>query len=194
VGTAEADFMGLARDESGRLFVSGHPGPGLGGVDPLGLVMSADGGSTWETISLEGEVDFHALASRGDELVGWDTRGPLRWSQDAGRTWVSGPAIAPTSIAWFGDQVWLATPERGLLTWRPGAADVEAIGLPSVLVAASQDGQVIWRIDSDGAVYRSEDANTWESVGAVLAAEGFAADRERAYVVTATEVVILPAP
>jgi hypothetical protein len=191
IGTAEADFMGLARDESGRLFASGHPGPGLGETDPLGLVMSVDEGTTWKTMSLAGEVDFHALASRGDEVVGWGTRGPLRWSRDGGRTWSNGPSIAPTTIAWFGDRVWLATPESGLMTWRPGEPAVDPTGLLSVGVAASQDGTAIWRIDSDGAVYRSQDGVRWESAGTILAAEGFAADRDRAYVVTATTVEVL---
>jgi photosystem II stability/assembly factor-like uncharacterized protein len=56
------DYMGFsaARD---ALYSSGHPAPGTGLVNPFGLIKSGDGGKTWTKLGLEGESDFHLLAT-----------------------------------------------------------------------------------------------------------------------------------
>ena len=191
IGTSQDDLMGFAGEASGSLVASGHPGPGSTLPNPLGLVTSRDGGKSWRPASLQGEVDFHGLAVRGDEVVGWDTRGPLQWSTDAGMTWTPGPVLTPTSLAWFGDDVWLATPDLGLVTWRPGASDVVVRDVPGLLVAASPDGSVLWRMDGDGVVHRTRDGLTWEERGKVTSVEAFAGDAERAYAVTGRTVEIV---
>jgi uncharacterized protein (DUF305 family) len=191
VGSSQDDLMGFAGEASGSLVASGHPGPGSSLPNPLGLVISEDGGQSWRPTSLQGEVDFHGLAVRGDEIVGWDTRGPLQWSTDGGVTWTPGPALTPTSLAWFGDDVWLATPDLGLVTWRPGAADVVVRDVPGLLVAVSPDGRALWRMDDDGVVHRTRDGITWEERGQVTSVEALAGDAERAYAVTARSVQIV---
>lgn len=195
VGDSTDDFMGFAGDPSGLLVASGHPGPGSTLPNPLGLITSTDGGASWEPISLTGEVDFHSLAVDGDEVVGWDTRGPVLWSTDRGATWQEGPSLTPTSLAWFDGKVWMATPDQGLLTWQPGGDTAVPGGeqIPAVLLAASGDGQALWRIDRDGAVHRTLDGVTWQQAGRVISVEAFAADRERALAVTRTSVQTLSA-
>ena len=191
VGFAQDDFMGFTGQMSGTLVASGHPGPGSDLPNPLGLLASEDGGDTWQSRSLLGEVDFHGLTVRGDEIVGWDTRGPLQWSTDGGSTWSAGPSLTPTALAWFGDTVWLATPDQGLVTWRPGDADVVAMDAPTVLVSAAADGSALWRVDSDGSVHRTEDGATWREAGLVTSIEALAADADRAFAVTARGVQII---
>lgn len=193
VGDSADDFMGFAGDPSGLLVASGHPGPGSTLPNPLGLITSTDGGTSWQPISLTGEVDFHSLAVNGDEVVGWDTRGPVLWSTDRGATWQEGPILTPTSLAWFDGQVWMATPDQGLLTWQPGG-DAASPGLeqmPAVLLAASGDGAALWRIDRDGSVHRTLDGESWDAAGRVISVETFAADRDRAFAVTRTSLQIL---
>ncbi len=129
----------------------------------------------------------------GDEVVGWDTRGPVLWSTDRGATWQEGPILTPTSLAWFNGQVWMATPDQGLLTWQPGG-DAASPGLeqmPAVLLAASDDGAALWRIDRDGSVHRTLDGESWDAAGRVISVETFAADRDRAFAVTRTSLQIL---
>ena len=83
----EFDVMGLSVTPSG-IVVSGHPGPGFPFPDPLGLLASNDGGETWQSVSLTGEVDFHYLTSSGNTLVGFDaTNGLMVTSVDGGLTW-----------------------------------------------------------------------------------------------------------
>jgi hypothetical protein len=56
-------FSGTATN----LYSSGHPAPNSGLVNPFGLIRSRDGGKTWDKLGLEGEIDFHLLAT------GWNT-------------------------------------------------------------------------------------------------------------------------
>lgn len=192
IGDSMDDFMGFAGSTSGTLVASGHPGPGSPWPNPLGLMASEDGGVTWQSRSLSGEVDFHGLAIRGDEVVGWDTRGPLQWSTDGGRTWVAGPTLTPTSLVWFGDEIWLATPDLGLVTWSPGSPDVSVVDRPGVLLAVSPDGGSLWSLDASGEVQRTRDGSEWEPMGQVTRVETLAADTDRAYAVSAGEIQIVP--
>ena len=56
------DFMGfvVTRD---FIFSSGHVAGSRGSTNPLGLMRSADGGKSWVTLGLEGQVEFHLVAA-----------------------------------------------------------------------------------------------------------------------------------
>ncbi|MDZ7855769.1 F510_1955 family glycosylhydrolase [Sphaerotilus sp.] len=56
------DYMGFAAARD-ALYSSGHPAPGSGLTNPFGLIKSVDGGKTWRMLGLEGESDFHLLAT-----------------------------------------------------------------------------------------------------------------------------------
>lgn len=63
------DYMGFSATRS-ALYSSGHPAPGSGLINPFGLIKSTDGGKTWDKLGLEGESDFHLLAtSYGTNVV-----------------------------------------------------------------------------------------------------------------------------
>lgn len=63
------DYMGFSATRD-ALYSSGHPAPGSQGVNPFGLIKSRDGGKTWNQLGLEGESDFHTLAtSYGTDAV-----------------------------------------------------------------------------------------------------------------------------
>lgn len=56
------DYMGFSA--TGQFFYSsGHPVPNAGLMNPFGLIRSKDGGKTWDKLGLEGESDFHLLAT-----------------------------------------------------------------------------------------------------------------------------------
>jgi photosystem II stability/assembly factor-like uncharacterized protein len=67
------DYMGFSATAKG-LYSSGHPAPGSGLVNPFGLMRSRDGGKTWEKLGLEGESDFHLLATS------WNTNAVYVWN------------------------------------------------------------------------------------------------------------------
>ena len=67
------DYMGFSATGK-SLYSSGHPAPGSGLVNPFGLLRSRDGGKSWEKLGLEGESDFHLLAT------GWNTNAVYVWN------------------------------------------------------------------------------------------------------------------
>ena len=56
------DYMGYSATAD-ALYSSGHPAPGTGLTNPFGLIKSSDGGKSWKKLGLEGESDFHVLAT-----------------------------------------------------------------------------------------------------------------------------------
>jgi hypothetical protein len=79
VGTHHFDLMGFTAhpSEANLVFASGHPDvPSFQKFQTgnLGLLVSRDGGQTWQSVALKGQADFHALtysARNGGELYGW---------------------------------------------------------------------------------------------------------------------------
>lgn len=69
------DYMGFSATAR-HLYSSGHPAPGSGFVNPLGLIRSKDGGRTWDKLGLEGETDFHMLATS------WNTNAVYVWNTE----------------------------------------------------------------------------------------------------------------
>lgn len=67
------DFMGFSATAH-NFYSSGHPAPGSGAINPLGLIRSRDGGRTWDKLGLEGESDFHFLAA------GWNSNVIYVWN------------------------------------------------------------------------------------------------------------------
>lgn len=69
----EHDYMGFSATAS-NIYSSGHPAAGTGLINPFGLLRSKDDGKTWEKLGLEGESDFHVMAS------GWNTNVIYVWN------------------------------------------------------------------------------------------------------------------
>ena len=56
------DYMGFSATRD-ALYSSGHPAPDSKLPNPFGLIKSRDGGKSWQQLGLEGESDFHTLAT-----------------------------------------------------------------------------------------------------------------------------------
>ena len=192
-GPSQDDFMGLA-GSADVLVGSGHPGAGSTLPDPVGLIRSADGGETWETVSLTGEIDFHALAMDGDRVAGSATAGELLYSEDAGASWTTIAQGEFTSLAWFQGQLWIADGST-LATWAPGDSALTPVtATPGVLVAAPTDGSLLWVLQPDGSLVTSADGVAWTLAGSVSEAAAIAASPSAAFVVTADRIQVLAAP
>ena len=192
-GASQDDFMGLAGTAE-RLVASGHPGAGSTLPDPLGLIRSTDAGMTWQTVSLTGEIDFHALAMDGDRIAGSATAGELLFSEDGGASWTSIAAGEATSLAWFAGRLWMAD-GTALSTWAPGDTAPQSVpDAAGVVVAAGSDGSRLWVLQPDGSLLASEDGSSWSSAGSLPEAAYLAASADAAYAVTAERVYVVPAP
>jgi len=177
VGAATHDLMGLTADpeRSGVLYASGHPDLRTDLANPLGLVVSEDGGRSWSARSLAGSADFHAMAAGADALWAWNAlRSETVRSFDGGRTWEAGddgtlapagPVLALSADGAAGNGV-LAATARGVWhtegdgAWRPiafGDSPVTAVhaGHDAIWVYVAGDGPGLVRSDDRGATWRS---------------------------------------
>ncbi|MGQ0467883.1 MAG: F510_1955 family glycosylhydrolase [Sporichthyaceae bacterium] len=176
VGTEDHDFMGFAALPDGTLLGSGHPNSRKDLPSHLGLLQSTDRGLTWQTRSLAGEADFHALAASGSTTYGWNSvSGRLMSSRDR-TTWrtvgdarIADIAVHPTSPG----TVLLATENGPARSTDEGATFAAVPNAPLLLAFAWPSAKVLYGLGVDGDVHRSVDAGaTWEPAGKVASAPG----------------------
>lgn len=166
------DLMAFTIAPDDVLLASGHPALDADHLrlpehpPHLGLVRSTDDGRTWQSVSLLGEADFHALVASDEVLLGAEaTTGRLLASTDGGDTWQErSPIDLITLAAHPGDtDLLVGTTGDGLVrsedagrTWTPTA------GMTGP-VAANTDGFVV--AGPDGQVATSGDGTDWEPAG-----------------------------
>lgn len=182
VEAPEQDLMGFSVAGPGRFLASGHPGASQQGLpSALGLIESRDGGSSWRSISLEGEADFHVLRAAGDAVYGFDGR--LMASRDGGASWdaleppgeLSDLAPDPRRPGRV-----LASTSDGLKLSSDGGRRWSSGTLAGPALLAWGRGARVFAVDGAGKVYASADAGgSWKPVGAVQGPPAaFAADRK----------------
>ncbi|MEJ1202722.1 MULTISPECIES: F510_1955 family glycosylhydrolase [unclassified Streptomyces] len=165
------DTMGFTVTGPSTFLASGHPGPADSGTRPahLGLIRSTDAGRTWQTLSAEGEADFHALEQAGDSLYGFDSQSERVWaSTDGGRTWARRAEVKALDLAshpgsaatvWAATSTGLSRSDDGARTFRPVPS---APGL--VAVEAPEPGRLL-ALTADGRVIAGRDGRTWTEQG-----------------------------
>ncbi len=215
VGASRHDLMGFRADgeAEGTLYGSGHPDLRTGLPNPLGLILSRDGGRTWTQRSLGGVADLHALTVAGGDrpaLLAWDAiSSVLLRSDDGGATWQTLPseALAATGGVLALDahpsdpeRVFAAT-ARGLwrsddggATWGP----TELMGSPVTAVRRLGD-RTLWAfaIGPDRGLQRSDDGGAaWTRVASEIGTDAYvtaiagSADDALVFVATSTADVL----
>lgn len=163
------DLMGFtASPADGVYYASGHPGPGSDLPNPLGLLRSSDGGKSWESLSRQGESDFHAMTTTQSGLLAFD--GALRASAD-GRSWTTIAAdFVPAVLAGHpNSNTVLATTPEGIqrstdagATWKPVKDG------PVIQFAAFAHPTGAVGVEPGGTVYYSADAGeSWTKKGRI---------------------------
>ena len=169
------DTMGFTVAGPDRFLGSGHPDvndrklrkPGRPPL--LGLIESTDAGVTWNSLSLLGDVDFHALTAAHGRVYGFDaTSGRFMVSNDM-RAWET---RSTTAIADFAvdpadpNRIVAATGERiiasvdGGRTWEPQPG-------PPLIVLSWDERSGLWGADTAGRVHRVATEGEWRNVGAL---------------------------
>src|SRR5438105_1463848 len=121
------DYMGFSATAK-NLYSSGHPAVGTALVNPFGLLRSKDGGKTWDKLGLEGESDFHVMATS------WNTDAIYVWNA-APNSRMKRPGLHYTLNDGFS---WTAANAKGL-EGNPHALAVHPAD-PKSLAAASSAG------------------------------------------------------
>lgn len=162
------DVMGLA-GTSQRWLASGHPGSDMDAPSDLGLIESIDGGETWQSVSLLGEVDFHRLAAVADFVLGVSALdNSLLRSTDGGQTWqdLGTSSIFDLAINPKNPDNIFATTANGAIASLDGGftfAPVET-PIPLVLVAWSQEG--LYATSTEGTIlYSPDNGANWTERG-----------------------------
>ena len=161
------DLMGFTTAGNGAFYASGHPGPGSGLPNPVGLIRSTDQGRTWEPVSRQGESDFHALAATQSRLVGYD--GELLASAD-GKAWEAvEQGFGPYNLAGTPrGSVVLATTEEGLRRSSDQGVTWSTVPDAPLLLLTALSEESAAGIAPDGRVYTSSDSGvTWQEQGSV---------------------------
>lgn len=154
----QQDFMGYTVVGPDHYLASGHPGAGQDQPGNLGLIESTDGGTTWQSASLSGEADFHALEARHGRVYGY-SGGQLMVSPDT-KTWdVRGSLpLADFAVSPDDPDTLLATTEQGLAVSTDGGGTWQergsAGGQPAALTA---DGEDVYVATRDGRIVESGD-------------------------------------
>lgn len=176
------DTMGFTIAGPDLMFASGHPDPAnnLDQSPPnLGLIESRDGASSWKTVSLAGETDFHDLVTaplKGDGLqlriYGYDAGGQrVLASDDSGVTWQDRAAIVLRKLAVnkFDSDVVYATTQSGLQVSRDAARTFAPVpGAPQLFLidTVNTSAGSFVGVSVDDVIWTTGDgASTWQRHG-----------------------------
>lgn len=165
------DYMGFTVAGPGHFLASGHPGEGQGGPSSVGLIESTDAGETWETLSLSGEADFHALEYRHGRVYGLNSMtGQLLTSTDK-QSWaeISSAEIADFAVSPDDPDVLVATTQQGLTRSTDDGTTFEAVESAPVMVFVSwADDGTLAGVTPDGVVYTAQEpAGEWTEQAAL---------------------------
>jgi photosystem II stability/assembly factor-like uncharacterized protein len=130
--------MGFTVAGPDRFLASGHPDLQSDLPPQLGLQRSTDGGRSWQSVSLLGEVDLHVLRAVANRVYGIDSgTGLLLASGDGGRSWdarTPPPATFDLAVDPGDVEHVITASESGLFqsadggrTWRPVGDDVTGL-------------------------------------------------------------------
>lgn len=167
VGDLVQDFMGFTVTGADEFLASGHPDPADRRQPPhLGLIKSTDAGASWESLSLKGSADFHALEYRHGRVYGHDSQsGTVMVSLDE-QSWQRRAEVGAFDLAVSpadADEI-LATTPQGLLRSADGAISFAAVGgAPALMLVSWPDRGPLLGADVQGSLYTSTDnGQTWQ--------------------------------
>ncbi len=173
VGDAAYDLMGFTVVGADHFRASGHP-PLLDDLPPLlGLIETTDGGESWRSLSLLGDVDFHALRVAHDRVYGWNSSdGSIMVSED-GVEWdrrstvpIFDFVVDPDDADGVLASVSESFEDVRLVRSADGGRSWEDLDTPPIARLAWETSDRLWGVGSDGSVWRGEDGGQrWEQVG-----------------------------
>ncbi len=164
------DTMGFAVVGPRQFLGSGHPDLREELPSSLGLIESTDGAETWQSLSLQGDADFHSIEAVEDRIYAYDSHSGALLMSDNRSTWttISVQPLYDLAANPADPQVVYATTDRGLLVVsKGGAAPVPVEGAPILTgIDWQADGPLVG-VAPDGTVMVSDNASTWSAAGSL---------------------------
>src|SRR5689334_23545403 len=137
----EHDYMGFSATAN-SIYSSGHPAAGSNLVNPFGLLRSKDGGKTWDKLALEGESDFHVMATS------WNTNAVYVWNP-APNSRMKQPGLHSTRNDGFS---WTRVAAKGMeenpyaLAVHPDDAKTVALAAPGGVFLSNDAGETFAKL------------------------------------------------
>lgn len=163
------DTMGFAIAGPSTFLASGHPDFTEDDEPLLGLIESRDAGRTWQSLSLRGEADFHALQVTTERVWGFDSTTSTLMVTDDRRSWTRLARLPLYDFAVGADERVLvgATEQAVVRSDDGGRSWAEVPGAPALRLVEPGPGGFL-AVDAEGAVHVSDDGGrTWRARGAV---------------------------
>lgn len=162
------DTMGFAVVGPGHFLGSGHPDLRERLPASLGLIESTDGAETWETVSLLGDADLHAIEPAGDRIYAYDSvSGSLLTTTDR-KNWTTlstQPLYDLAADPADPDTVYATTDRGALVRSTDGQEPRPVAGAPTLTAIDWQPDGPLVGIGADGTVMTSSDAVQWQKAG-----------------------------
>jgi photosystem II stability/assembly factor-like uncharacterized protein len=175
VGDYFYDLMGFTVVGEDHFLASGHPLLTDDLPPLLGLIETTDAGQTWHSVSLLGQVDFHALRAAHGFVYGWNsTDGSFmvsddrqEWERRSTHSAMVDFVVDPDDPDHLLASIAESFEETGLLRSRDGGASWTPVDDPAAIVQLAWTApDRLWGVAIDGSVWHSADAgDTWEQTG-----------------------------
>lgn len=165
------DTMAFTVTGPNTFLASGHPDLREDLPPQLGLLESTDAAETWESVSLGGEADFHALEVAGDTLFGFDSVTGTLMATTNRTDWTEIAATPVFDLAWLGEEDGsvLATTPSGLVEYDAGGGSTTLKGPPGLVLVDAPEPGTLAGVSEAGEVYLSTDplGGRWRQRGTV---------------------------
>lgn len=194
VGDSAQDTMSFTIAGPDRFLMSGHPAPDSAGPAHLGLAESTDAGRTWQTLSLEGEADFHALEVGGDRTYGVDSQTGLLKTTTDGKQWRDLGQLPAVDVAADpdGTERLLLTDGRGALVQFDGSGQPRLVeSAPRLVLLDWVSSDLLVGVGPEGEVHSSGDGGeSWQQSGSLPEPpQAFTATADRWYAATESGIL-----
>lgn len=162
------DTMGFAVVGPGHFLGSGHPDLRERLPASLGLIESRDGAETWDTVSLLGDADLHAIEPVGDRIYAYDSvSGSLLTTTDrTSWTTISTQPLYDLAADPADPDTVYATTDRGVLVRSTNGEEPGVVAQAPTLTAIDwqPEGPLV-AVAADGTVMTSSDTERWQEAG-----------------------------
>ena len=172
-----------------HFLASGHPDMREDKPVHLGLIESKDAAETWESLSLEGRADFHALEPAGERLYGYDSQTKTLMVTTDRREWqdlIRLPVVDLAADPSNADSLMITDTSGRLMRMRAGLQPQLVADAPRLVFIDWPEEDLLVGLAPDGSVYRSTNGSaSWQELRPVEGPpEALAVTTDRWYAAT----------